>query len=184
MIHDRNALIESCIPLVWQLTRKLHRHGDYYTAEELASHGFVGLVRAADRFEPERGLKFITMAYRYVIHDIIRARDHASGKMRRRQVNESDLPASEYGPMLLSETLPDEDSVAPDYEPDDRLALVGDLLARLNARERLVIRECVMADDRHKATLGSMGAKLGVTKERVRQIREKAIHTMRKAVAS
>jgi RNA polymerase sigma-32 factor len=54
---------------------------------------------------------------------------------------------------------------------------VGEALSELTDRERMIVRERIMSDD--PRTLQELGAKLGVSKERVRQIEERACGKLR-----
>jgi RNA polymerase sigma-32 factor len=54
---------------------------------------------------------------------------------------------------------------------------VRDALQELSDRERLIVRERLMADE--PTTLAALGARLGVSKERVRQIEERMHHKLR-----
>jgi RNA polymerase sigma-32 factor len=56
-------------------------------------------------------------------------------------------------------------------------AAVATALGRLSDREQTIVRERLMSDD--PVTLSELGARLGVSKERVRQIEERAIGKLR-----
>ena len=56
----RDEFIEGNLPLVHKLANRFRGRGVEY--EELYAAGCVGLVKAVDRFEPERGLCFSTYA--------------------------------------------------------------------------------------------------------------------------
>jgi RNA polymerase sigma-32 factor len=56
-------------------------------------------------------------------------------------------------------------------------AAVGDALQVLTDRERMIVRERLMTDS--PRTLQELGVRLGVSKERVRQIEERARHKLR-----
>jgi RNA polymerase sigma-32 factor len=56
-------------------------------------------------------------------------------------------------------------------------AAVSEALEHLTDRERTIVRERLMSDD--PVTLSELGARLGVSKERVRQIEERAIGKLR-----
>lgn len=76
--------------------------------------------------------------------------------------------------------LPDEVAQeAIDFER--RLEWLSDALAALNERELRVIRERRLAED--GATLEALGTRLGISKERVRQIENRALEKLRAAVA-
>jgi RNA polymerase sigma factor for flagellar operon FliA len=62
-----DAQIKKYLPMVRAIARristKLPRH---YDMEDLVSDGVMGLMAAADRFDPERGVKFETFATYYI----------------------------------------------------------------------------------------------------------------------
>lgn len=60
---NRDRLVKANVGLVHFLARRLHRGlSDEAELDELVSAGMIGLMRAADAFEPERGLSFTTYA--------------------------------------------------------------------------------------------------------------------------
>ncbi len=65
--HD-NSFITEHIALVHALAGKFRGRGIDY--EELYSAGLMGLVKAGNRFEPERGLKFSTYAVPVILGEI------------------------------------------------------------------------------------------------------------------
>lgn len=78
----RDEFIESNLPLVHKLANRFRWRGVEY--EELYAAGCVGLVKAADRFEPERGLCFSTYAVPVILGEIRRLfRDGGSVKISR-----------------------------------------------------------------------------------------------------
>ncbi len=56
----REAIIVRNLGLVTQLARRLARSGDQL--DDLIQVGFIGLIKAIDRFEPARGVRFTTYA--------------------------------------------------------------------------------------------------------------------------
>ena len=79
---ERDEFIERNLPLVHKLANRFRGRGIEY--EELYSAGCVGLVKACDRFEPERGLCFSTYAVPVILGEIRRLfRDGGSVKISR-----------------------------------------------------------------------------------------------------
>jgi len=79
---ERSEFIESNLPLVHKLANRFRGRGIDY--EELYSAGCVGLVKACDRFEPERGLCFSTYAVPVILGEIRKLfRDGGSVKISR-----------------------------------------------------------------------------------------------------
>ncbi len=63
MSHSRDELVQRHFGLVHYLARRLHKTlADEADFDELVSAGMIGLLAAAEGFEPERGLSFSTYA--------------------------------------------------------------------------------------------------------------------------
>ena len=78
----RDEFIEGNLPLVHKLANRFRGRGVEY--EELYAAGCAGLVKAVDRFEPERGLCFSTYAVPVILGEIRRLfRDGGSVKISR-----------------------------------------------------------------------------------------------------
>jgi RNA polymerase sigma-32 factor len=71
---------------------------------------------------------------------------------------------------------PEEEASAAERRGRARVA-VGEALRELSDRERMIVRERLMSDD--PQTLQELGTKLGVSKERVRQLEERACDKLR-----
>ncbi len=59
-----NPLVTENLRLVYTVAKQYHARG--MASEDLAQEGMVGLIKAAERFEPERGLKFGTYAVYWI----------------------------------------------------------------------------------------------------------------------
>lgn len=75
-----------------------------------------------------------------------------------------------------SSPTPEEETASREVENLAQIA-VSRALGRLSDREKTIVRERLMSDD--PVTLSELGARLGVSKERVRQIEERAIGKLR-----
>ncbi len=101
---SRDEFIESNLPLVHKLANRFRGRGIDY--EELYSAGCVGLVKAVDRFEPERGLCFSTYAVPVILGEIRRLfRDGGSVKISR-GLKELSVKAARIREQLSSEGEP------------------------------------------------------------------------------
>ena len=98
---ERDRFIESNLPLVHKLANRFRGRGVEY--EELYSAGCVGLIKACDRFEPERGLCFSTYAVPVILGEIRRLfRDGGTVKVSR-SLKELGLAAGRVRELLGSE---------------------------------------------------------------------------------
>jgi RNA polymerase sigma-32 factor len=81
--------------------------------------------------------------------------------------------------LISDDPLPDE-VVGETIDDERRMTWLNDALDVLNPRELKIIRERRLCDD--GATLESLGAKLGISKERVRQIESRAMQKLKAAL--
>jgi len=66
----REALIESLLPLVQSIARRYEHRGE--PLEDLVQAGCIGLVKAVDRFDPDRGVLLTTFAVPNIAGEIKR----------------------------------------------------------------------------------------------------------------
>lgn len=94
-------------------------------------------------------------------------------------------PVGENGNDSIGDFLPDtaptpEESVMKSFDGNVRSKWLDTALNELSEREQLIIRERRLQDDR--TTLEVLGGRLGITKERVRQIEHKAFEKLKASV--
>ena len=97
-----------------------------------------------------------------------------------------DSPLGENETSTLGEVVADDNAINP-FEQLQRKSLIGDVnivLSRLEPREADIIRLRFGLEGRDPLTLEEVGAKIGVTRERVRQIQEQALRQLRKNMAT
>jgi RNA polymerase primary sigma factor len=94
-----------------------------------------------------------------------------------------DAPLAPGEGTRLQDLLADEDSMAPDEQAFERAlcGAVAESLASLSARQSKILRLYFGLDGGGSMTLEEIGAHMGVTRERVRQIKEKALSRLREA---
>ena len=96
-----------------------------------------------------------------------------------------DAPLGSTDDAQLLDYVPDDLSPAPDEELSEsvRDSAVQDALTHLKGREGMVLRLYFGFDGAESKTLEEIGTLLGVTRERVRQIKERALSRLRKSDA-
>lgn len=216
---DRDAgrrIIEACVPFVMTIALEYRRWG--IPVEDLVQEGNIGLLKAAERFDPDRGCRLVTYAAYWIRAEI---REHVargyrivrlgSSKNERRalriyrRTNERDpdtlaalsglprervialLPLLMARDVSLDKTNPEGDApldrlASPLPSPEDQAcnndeqAQVSVALRRavseLGPREQKIAEARWLSDE--PRTLEELGADFGVSKERVRQIEERA----------
>ncbi len=172
-VATKNRIIRANLRLVVSIAKRHVAQADNFF--ELVSDGNMSLMRAAEKFDFARGNKFSTYASWAIMKNFART---IPDEHRRR-----DRFRTSHGEMFSSA----EDDRADQYEQESaqllREAQVGKILEGLDEREqKIIIRRFGLERGREPLTLKEVGAELGVTKERIRQIEARAISKLRKVV--
>ena len=164
----KNQTVETHLRLVVSVARKHVRPG--YDLPERISDGTFALMQAVDRFDFARGNRFSTYATWAIYNEFTR---HDRKESRRK-----DRPLALYQDSLAS---PDSASDEQDEEEarGRRTAVVGRWLHRLDTRERRILASRYGIGGGPEQTLHQIGRDLGISKERVRQIVNRAQDKLR-----
>jgi RNA polymerase sigma-32 factor len=196
MDGDHGALSRLCrafSPLVLSIARQ--HAGGGGPLEDLIQEGNIGLLEAIQRFDPERGFRLSTYSrwwieavirnFKLRSHSIVRAPKRRAGpQIYLTDVSTSERPGDDG--LELSETLVD-DRPSPEAEVMERMDReirirhVRAALAELTDRESYVISRRYLGD--RPETLSVLGEKLGISKERVRQIEVNGCDKLERAVS-
>lgn len=227
----RNQMIEGNLRLVVKIARRYLGRG--LSLGDLIEEGNLGLIHAAEKFDPERGFRFSTYAtwwirqsieraimnqgrtirvpihvlknlnsYLKIIRDMARKIDHFPSLEEIAawvdqplneiewifNLNEStpsiDTPRNANDQSLL-ETIPDESAVDPmiQMQKERTKEDLGHILNRLPARYRDVIVRRFGLFGHDPKTLEEVGAEIGLTRERVRQIQSEAMRRLKRILS-
>src|SRR2546423_10378095 len=166
--HFREYLVRTNLALVLAMAKRT-RLGQVDFAE-VVSEGNMALLRAVDKFNVDRGFKFSTYACRAILKAFSRAALKASRHKTRFPV--------EFEPEMEKSDWSDRKRDIVEEDCFDALkAIVESNLADLTNVEETVIRRRFNWQEQQESplTLEEVGKIIGVTKERVRQIQNKAL---------
>ena len=171
--HFREYLVRTNLALVLAMAKRT-RLGDVDFAE-IVSEGNMALMRAVDKFNVDKGFKFSTYACRAILKAFSRtAMKHSKHRTRFPVEFEPDLEKSDW--IDKKRDVVEEDCI------DELKQIVDRNLAELSDTEQTVLRRRFNWQQQEDTplTLEEVGKIIGVTKERVRQIQNKALAKIRK----
>jgi len=225
-----DTLVRSNLRFVVSVAKKYQNQG--LALGDLINEGNLGLIRAGQKFDETKGIKFISYAVWWIRQAILQALAeqsrivrvplnragalHRIGKRTSALLQElgreptleeiaEDLDISEEevertlalsqahlsldAPLApgedsrLLDYLPDQFSPAPDDETYERAlsVTIEEALSTLKEREAKILRLYFGLDGQEPMTLEEIGSLLGITRERVRQIKERALGRLRHA---
>jgi RNA polymerase sigma factor (sigma-70 family) len=171
----KDQLISANMRLVANIAKRHAAQSDNFW--ELMSDGNMSLIRAVEKFDYSRGFKFSTYASWAIMKNFARSIPEEKHRRERYVTGHEELF-----------------EVAPDNRTDEAECLqsaeqashkVNRLLQLLDPREREIIRMRAGLDSGSEGmTLEKIGEKLGITKERVRQLNVRAMKKMRSLAES
>jgi RNA polymerase sigma-32 factor len=235
----KDELIRANLRVVVFMALKYRAYG--LPMSELISDGNIGLLQAVERFEPERGMRFMSYAAYWIRAAILSAivrswslvntssesfrkmffklrRERARvaslvgddqevlsilaerfgtsreriadmlGRLESRDVSLDATTSTEWGSTELIDTLADP---GPNQEQayvfcEEEYRAQKTLLAALrtlDARERVLIQNRFMVDTEDELSLAEMGRRMGVGRERARQLQERARKKLRQRLS-
>jgi len=171
-VETKNQIVRANLRLVVSIAK---RHvGPRENFFELVSDGNMSLIRAVEKFDYSRGNKFSTYATWAIMKNFARTIPDEHRRQERFRTSLSEL----FNATEDERT----DQLELESAQLQREAQVERILGRLDEREqKIIIRRFGLDRGREPLTLKQVGAELGITKERVRQIEARALGKLRKA---
>lgn len=144
-------------------------------SDDLIGDGFVVMIAAVERFNPWLGIRFSTYAYTCLIRALVRQSRKQIAFEQHCQI-QAELPDEALPP---NEKKPARSSAAD--VPLERALQVGHPL--LSEREKLILRmRYGIGDQDCEMKLETIGTRLGLSKERIRQLQVGALAKLREAL--
>ena len=174
----RAQLIEHNLRLVAHIIKK------YYAAEgeqdDLISIGTIGLIKAVDSFNPEKGTRLATYAARCIENEILmhfRAVRRMAGTVSLSDPMEND---SEGNPLSLLDLIYTEDTIADDIDQKRKTRQLYAFLERMTQpREKEILIRRYGLYQTPEMTQREIAKRMGISRSYVSRIEKKAIQWLR-----
>ena len=187
-----NRLVEANLRFVVSIANQYKGKG--LQMDDLVSEGNIGLMKAASRFDPDRGTRFVNFAVVHIRQQIEKAiaqlTDPPKGKVSGRRDNGEpplkstsvDAPLGYRSNMSLLSVLVNQDAPFADERIHSEAIeeAIEFALGSLDERESRVVNAFFGINQEHE-TMVEIAEDMDLKRERVRQIRDKAVRKLRKA---
>ncbi|MGE0653476.1 MAG: sigma-70 family RNA polymerase sigma factor, partial [Alphaproteobacteria bacterium] len=170
----RNRLIRSNLRLVVNIAKKHVGWSPRFF--EVISDGNMSLMRAVDKFDYALGNRFSTYATWAIVKNFARSIPEEHYHANRYVTGQDDL--------LDASAATQDDAVRHAEDQAHLRAAITDGLKNLTERERVIVTNHFGLGKKKVQTLDQLGAKFGLTKERIRQIEKRAIGKLREFLSA
>lgn len=179
---DRDArarLVSANLRFVVSVARQYQHRG--LSMAELVSEGNLGLLRAAERFDESKGVRFISYAIWWIRQAMLQAIASESRPGGTNQGVSFEAPARPDRRIRVEDVVADETSEGPEGRVDRRALrdAIDTSLTWLPEREERVLRLSFGLDGEEPLPLKEIGVRLGVSRHRARQIKDRALARLR-----
>ena len=185
-VQAKQQIIESHLKFVFNVAKKYKGKG--IPLEDLISEGNIGLAKAIEKFDNEKDIKFISYAVWWIRQSIQECLN------KRSKVVFNEVSEEENIKVITCENEETDDDIVYCYETtseyDDVMSelneskqyVIKKMLKKLPVRGQKIITYYYGLDGKEEKNLEEIGQELGITKERVRQIKEQCLKILRSEI--
>ncbi len=180
-VNAKNELIEHNLRLVAHIIKK------YYSSsvqqDDLISIGTIGLIKAINTFDPDKGTRLATYAARCIENEILMQFRAQKKTAQDISVNEPIDTDSEGNPLTLMDIISTEDEIVEDIYKITMLKKLSTEVGRIkDPREKSIIMMRYGLDGMLPMTQLEVSKKLNISRSYVSRIEKKALKELRKAL--
>ncbi len=180
-VNAKNELIEHNLRLVAHIIKK------YYSSsvqqDDLISIGTIGLIKAINTFDTDKGTRLATYAARCIENEILMQFRAQKKTAQDISVNEPIDTDSEGNPLTLMDIISTEDEIVEDIYKMTMLKKLSTEVGNIkDPREKSIIMMRYGLDGMRPMTQLEVSKKLNISRSYVSRIEKKALKELRKAL--
>ena len=177
----KNELIEHNLRLVAHIIKKYYSNS--VQQDDLISIGTIGLIKAINTFDPDKGTRLATYAARCIENEILMQFRAQKKTAQDISVNEPIDTDSEGNPLTLMDIISTEDEIVEDIYKMTMLKKLASEIEKIpNPREKSIIIMRYGLDGGKAMTQLEVSKKLNISRSYVSRIEKKALKSLRKAL--
>ncbi len=177
------VLIERNLRLVVYIAKKFENTGT--DIEDIISIGTIGLIKAVNTFNPERGIKLATYASRCIENEILMHIRKNSGKRADVSIDEPLNVDWDGNELLLSDVLSgEEDEVYGAIEHDEDYRILHRAVEDLPEREQIIITLRFGLGGGPERTQAEVAKMLGISQSYISRLEKKILSDLRRTIGS
>ena len=174
----RTTLIEHNLRLVSHIIKKYY--ANYDEQEDLVSIGTIGLIKAIDSFDCDKGVRLATYAARCVENEILmyfRAKKKEAGNL---SVNEPIDTDSEGEPLTIIDTIYCDDTISDDNDLKNKTRALYRFVEEIeDDREREIIIRRYGLYNQKELTQREIAAEMGISRSYVSRIEKRVLEQLK-----
>lgn len=174
----RTTLIEHNLRLVSHIIKKYY--AGYDEQEDLVSIGTIGLIKAIDSFDCDKGVRLATYAARCVENEILmyfRAKKKEAGNL---SVNEPIDTDSEGEPLTIIDTIYCDDTISDDIDLKNKTRALYRFVEEIqDDREREIIIRRYGLYNQKELTQREIAAEMGISRSYVSRIEKRVLEQLK-----
>ena len=177
-IDARNELIEHNLRLVSHIIKKYY--SNYDEQEDLISIGTIGLIKAIDSFDVNKGIRLATYAARCVENEILMFYRNKKKDGNIISVNEPIDTDSEGNPLTLIDIISIDDTICDDIDLKNKSRQLYDYIDAMESeRDRQIIILRYGLYNQKEMTQNEIAKALGISRSYVSRIEKRVIEELR-----
>ena len=187
-LKAKNEILEANLRFVFDIAK--HYTGRGVPISELISDGNMGLLRAIEKFDESKDVKFISYAVWWVRQAMLES------IKRRNAINFVEIEPNTDNDSSMDKKLIEDDEDDASFNNDfsnendeksmevseNQRNIITSLIGTLSDRERDIVENYYGINDKKELTLTDIGKKYNLSSERVRQIKLNAIRKLRSKI--